>query len=437
VPPEAVTCRGEPVAELLVVRGGRRLEGAVKVAGAVNTVLPIMAAAALAADVSVIENVPRCRDVEVMADILRSLGCEVELTDGGRLAVDARRLSSTHAPAELCGRIRGSYYAAGMLLGRAGQFEVGLPGGDSIGGRPVDFHLKGFSALGAEVVTERGYMVGRARSLRGVEFLVPRRSVGTTINLMLAAVLAEGTTVLRNAALEPEVTDTAVFLNLMGARIRGAGTPTIVIEGVERLRGAHYAIIPDRIEAGTYLIAGAATRGDVTVERLIPEHVTALLTKLAEAGCEVEANTDRVRVRAKRRLRAVDIDTAPFPGFATDLQPPFVAMLATAEGEAVIRETVYDGRFAYVEELLRMGADIRVEGNTAYLRGVEALSGAVVQAPDIRGGAAVVIAGLVAEGTTEVQAIEHVDRGYDRFEHKLRGLGADVERVEEVTAPAP
>ncbi len=419
-----------------MVRGGRRLEGAVKVAGAVNTVLPIMAAAALAPDVSVIENVPRCRDVQVMADILRALGCQVELADSGRLAVDARHLTSTHAPAELCGRIRGSYYAAGALLGRVGQFRVGLPGGDSIGGRPVDFHLKGFSALGAHVVTEHGYMVGTAGRLRGVEFLVPRRSVGTTINLMLAAVLAEGTTVLRNAALEPEVTDTAVFLNLMGARVRGAGTPTVVVEGVRRLHGARYAVIPDRIEAGTYLVAGAATGGDVEVDGLIPEHVTALLSKLAEAGCQVEANTDRVRVRAPRRLRAVDIDTAPFPGFATDLHPPFVALLATADGEAVVRETIYDGRMGYAYELVKMGADIRVDGNTAYVRGVDRLTGAAVQALDIRGGAAVVIAGLGADGETRISGVEHLDRKYEGLEDKLRTLGAELWRRPETDAQA-
>ncbi|MCS7172715.1 MAG: UDP-N-acetylglucosamine 1-carboxyvinyltransferase [Armatimonadetes bacterium] len=420
--------------ELLVVRGGGKLQGTVRVAGAVNTVLPIMAAAALAADVSVIENVPHCRDVLVMADILRALGCEVEVA-GGICTIDARGLERIHAPADLCGRIRGSYYAAGVLLARFRRFEVGLPGGDSIGGRPVDFHIRGFQALGAEVTTGRGYMVGWAGEVRGTEFYVPRRSVGTTINLMLAATLARGTTVLHNAALEPEVTDTAVFLNLMGARIRGAGTPTILIEGVRELHGARTAVIPDRIEAGTYLIAGAATRGDVEVDGLIPEHVTALLTKLAEAGCEIEANTDRVRVRAQRRLRAVDIDTAPFPGFATDLHPPFVAMLATAEGEAVIRETIYDGRMGYAYELLKLGADIRVEGNTAYLRGVERLTGAAVQALDIRGGAAMVVAGLVAEGVTEIHGVEHIDRKYEGLDEKLRGLGADVRRVKVVESP--
>ncbi len=422
--------------EILVVRGGQALEGTVQVAGAVNTVLPIMAAAALAADVSVIENVPHCRDVLVMAEILRALGCEVEL-ERGRCTVDARRLTGTHAPAELCGRIRGSYYAAGMLLARFRRFEVGLPGGDSIGGRPVDFHIRGFQALGAEVVTERGYLVGWAEEVRGAEFYVPRRSVGTTINLMLAATLARGTTVLHNAALEPEVTDTAVFLNLMGARIRGAGTPTIVIEGVREMHGARTTVIPDRIEAGTYLIAGAATRGDVEVDGLIPEHVTALLTKLAEAGCEVEANTDRVRVRARRRLRAVDIDTAPFPGFATDLHPPFAALLATAEGEAVIRETIYENRMGYAYELVKMGADIRVEGNTAYLRGVEQLTGAQVQALDIRGGAALVVAGLVAEGVTEIWGVGHIDRKYEGLDEKLRGLGADVRRVTATELPVP
>jgi UDP-N-acetylglucosamine 1-carboxyvinyltransferase len=415
--------------ERLVVAGKRALRGAVQVAGAVNTVLPIMAAAALARDQSFIENVPHCLDVEVMSDILRALGCHVDLTPDGRLAIDAGDLRSITAPADLCGRIRGSYYAAGVLLARARQFEVGLPGGDSIGGRPVDFHVKGFQSLGATVLTEHGYMLGFARELVGTEFFVPRKSVGTTINIMLAASLAHGTTVLQNAALEPEVTDTAVFLNLMGARIRGAGTPTITVEGVHALRGAHYAIIPDRIEAGTYLIAGAGTGGDVQVDGLIPEHVTALLSKLTEAGCEVEANTDSVRVRAPRRLCAVDIDTAPFPGFATDLHPPFVAMLTTAEGEAVIRETIYDGRMGYAYELQKMGADIRVEGNTAYLRGVERLSGAPLRALDIRGGAAVVIAGLLAEGRTEITGLEHIDRKYEGIEAKLQALGADVRRV--------
>jgi UDP-N-acetylglucosamine 1-carboxyvinyltransferase len=278
-------------------------------------------------------------------------------------------------------------------------------------------------------------MVGRARRLRGVEFLVPRRSVGTTINLMLAAALAEGTTVLRNAALEPEVTDTAVFLNLMGARVRGAGTPTVVVEGVRALRGARYAVIPDRIEAGTYLVAGAATGGDVEVDGLIPEHVTALLSKLAEAGCQVEANTDRVRVRAPRRLQAVDIDTAPFPGFATDLHPPFAALLTAAEGQAVVRETIYDGRMGYAYELVKMGADIRVDGNTAYIRGVDRLTGATVQALDIRAGAAVVIAGLMAEGETRITGVEHLDRKYEGLEAKLRTLGAEVWRTSAAEAP--
>lgn len=411
----------------LVITGGRRLRGTVKVAGGKNSSLAVIAAAALAADVSTLENVPDCRDVGTMTAILTALGARIARSEG-RLTIDARRISSHIAPYDLCRSMRASFYAAGVLLGRMGRAQVPLPGGCSIGARPVDFHLRGFATLGAAVVTEHGYMKATSRRLRGAAFYVPRSSVGTTINMMMAASTAQGTTVLQNAAREPEVVDTAVFLNLMGARIRGAGTNTITIEGVKELHGNSYAIIPDRLEAGTYLLAGAATRGDVLVEGTIPEHLTALLTKLEEAGVEVARDTDGIRVRGGAELRAVDVDTAPYPGFSTDLHPQMVALLCQAHGTSTIRETIFEARFAYTDELRRMGADIKVEGENVHVTGVPRLTGAPVEAPDIRGGAAVVVAALAAEGVTEITHVENIDRGYEEIEGKLTRLGARVVR---------
>jgi UDP-N-acetylglucosamine 1-carboxyvinyltransferase len=399
----------------------------VKVAGAKNSSLAIIAAAALAPDIAVLENVPECRDVATLVDILGSLGVRVARA-GTRMTIDARRLDSHLAPYELCRSMRASFYIAGVLLGRVGKAQVPLPGGCSIGARPVDFHLKGFAALGARVVTEHGYVKASVRRLKGATFYVPRSSVGTTINVMLAACTAKGTTVLQNAAREPEIVDTAVFLNLMGARIKGAGTDTIAIDGVDRLHGNTYTIIPDRVEAGTYLVAAAATGGDVLVEGMIPEHVTALLTKLEEAGTEVVRSTDGVRVRAGGEFRGVDVDTAPYPGFATDLHPQMVAALCHARGASRIRETVFEARFGYTDELRRMGAQISVEGDTVHVTGVPRLSGAPVEAPDLRGGAALVVAALAASGTTEISQVENIDRGYEGLHQKLAALGARVSR---------
>ncbi len=413
--------------ETLIITGGRRLRGAVKVAGGKNSSLAVIASAALAADVSTLDNVPHCRDVLTLVDILEALGAEIEFT-GGRMMIDARGLSRHVAPYDLCRSMRASFYTAGVLLGRMGRAEVPLPGGCSIGARPVDFHLRGFAALGARVATERGYMKATARRLRGNSFYVPRISVGTTINLMMAASMARGITTLQNAAREPEVVDTAVFLNLMGAKIKGAGTDSIAIEGVNALHGASYTIIPDRLEAGTYLLAGAASGGDVLVEGTIPEHITALLTKLEEAGVEVVRDTDGVRVRAGSELRAVDVDTAPYPGFATDLHPPMVALLARAKGASKIRETIFESRFAYTDELRRMGADIKVEGDCVQVTGVARLSGAPVEAPDIRGGAAMLIAALAADGETAISQVKNLDRGYEALESKLTLLGARAVR---------
>jgi UDP-N-acetylglucosamine 1-carboxyvinyltransferase len=410
----------------LIITGGRRLRGAVRVAGAKNSSLAVIAAAALAADVSTLENVPECRDVTTLSQILEALGARVTHT-GGRMTIDARQVTRHAAPYDLCRSMRASFYTAGVLLGRTGKAQVPLPGGCSIGARPVDFHLRGFAALGAKVTTEHGYMKASARRLKGAAFYVPRSSVGTTINLMMAASTARGTTVLQNAAREPEIVDCAVFLNLMGAKIRGAGTDTVTIEGVKALHGNTYTIIPDRLEAGTYLLAGAATGGDVLVEGMIPEHVTALLTKLEEAGAEVVRGPDGVRVRGGE-IRAVDVDTAPYPGFPTDLHPQMVALMTQARGTATIRETVFEARFAYTDELRRMGADIKVEGESVHVTGPSRLTGAPVEAPDIRGGAAVVIAALAAGGQTEIAQVENLDRGYEALDSKLAALGARVGR---------
>jgi UDP-N-acetylglucosamine 1-carboxyvinyltransferase len=418
----------------LIVTGGRRLRGAVKVAGGKNSSLAVIAAAALAPDISTLDNVPACRDVVTLVQILEALGARITRA-GGRMTIDARGLRERVAPYDLCRSMRASFYTAGLLLGRAGRAQVPLPGGCSIGARPVDFHLRGFAALGAKVTTEHGYMKAAARRLKGASFYVPRSSVGTTINLMMAATTARGITVLQNAAREPEVVDCAVFLNLMGARVKGAGTDTIAIEGVKALHGNTYAIIPDRLEAGTYLLAAAATGGDVLVEGMIPEHLTAPLTKLEEAGVEVVRDTDGVRVRGGGDLRAVDVDTAPYPGFATDLHPQMVAVLTQARGTATIRETIFEARFAYTDELRRMGADIKVEGESVHVTGPARLTGAPVEAPDIRGGAAVLIAALVATGDTEIAQVENLDRGYEALEAKLGALGGRVTR-EGTTAAA-
>lgn len=421
--------------EQLIIEGGRPLRGSVRISGGKNSSLAIITAACLAPDVSVIDNVPHCRDVLTLKGILEALGAAITL-EQGRMTVDARGVAHHVAPYDLCRTMRASFYTAGMLLGRLGRAQVPLPGGCVIGSRPVDFHLRGFAAMGVNVLTEHGYVHAETSRLTAASFFVPRSSVGTTINLMLAATLAEGTTVLENAAREPEIVDTAVFLNLMGARIKGAGTNTVTIEGLRALHGATYSVIPDRLEAGTYLVAAAATGGDVLVEQMIPEHIGALLTKLEECGAAVERNTDGVRVRAGGRHHGVDVDTAPFPGFATDLHPPFAAMLAIAEGRSIVRETVFESRFGYVDELRRMGADIRVEGDRAVVSGVPFLTGAPVDAPDLRAGAAVVIGGLAARGTSIISTVGNIDRGYERVEEKLTTLGATVRRVASGAEPA-
>ncbi|MFS8640545.1 MAG: UDP-N-acetylglucosamine 1-carboxyvinyltransferase [Symbiobacteriaceae bacterium] len=419
------------MAARFVVRGGNRLSGTVPIDGAKNSALPIITAAALAAEgESILENVPDNSDIQHLCEILRALGCRVERVEETTLRIQAHELEHHVAPYHLARRLRGSTYVMGLLLARLGRGEVACPGGCEIGARPVDFHLKGFRALGAEVVVEHGAMVSKRVNLRGGWFYVDRASVGTTVNMIITASLTPGVTVLENAACEPEIVDLANFINAMGGRVRGAGTNTVRIEGVERLRGARHEIIPDRIEAGTYLIMTAAAGGEVWVENVIPEHLGTVIAKLTEAGQEVEVRGDAIRVRA-RPVRSVDVETQVYPGFPTDLQSPWVALMGLADGIAVVQETIFENRFGFTNELIRMGARIKVDRNTCIIRGVERYTGAPVEARDIRGGAALVTAALAAEGVTEVSGVQYIDRGYTRMEEKLAALGADIRRVED------
>lgn len=411
-----------------IVEGGKNLKGKVRVSGAKNSALALIVAAALADEECILQNVPQESDVQIICEILRSLGVEVQFSPDGSLHVRGGGLASHQAPYDLVRKMRASFYVAGLLLAKLGKAEVPLPGGCSLGSRPVDYHIKGFQALGAAVNIEHGMMKASTPRLAGARFYVDRASVGATINMMLAASLARGTTLLENAAKEPEVVDLAVLLNAMGARIRGAGTNVVKIDGVEKLQAVEYSIIPDRIEAATFMIAAAITRGELVIEDVVPEHLRSVTMKLQEAGVKVEEGVAAVRVAGRQRPRSVDAETAPYPGFPTDVQQPFVALMSVAEGTSVVRETIFD-RFRYVDELRRMGADIRVERDTAIIRGVPKLTGAPVEATDLRAGAALMLAGLAAEGTTELVGVEHLDRGYERLDQKLLEVGASLRRV--------
>lgn len=417
------------MAARFVIRGGRTLSGRVPASGAKNSALPIIAAAALAArGETILENVPDYTDIHDMCAILRALGARVDPAGPGALRIGASDLSHHVAPYHLARKLRGSTYVMGLLLARLGRGEVACPGGCDIGARPVDFHLKGFKALGADVQVERGAMVATGVQLRGSRFYVDRASFGTTINMMITATLTPGTTLLENAACEPEIVDLANFLNKMGARVRGAGTNTIRIEGVEVLRGCRHEIIPDRLETGTYLIAAALTGGDVTVENCVPEHLRTVTAKLQEAGQEVEEGDDTLRCRGRRPILAADVETQVYPGYPTDLQSPWVALMTLCQGVAVVTETIFENRFGFTNELIRLGAQIKVDRNTAIIRGAERLTGAPVEAKELRGGVALVLAGLAAEGITEVTGVKYVDRGYHRLEEKLAALGAEIRR---------
>ena len=420
-----------PRMDRLFVTGGARLAGSVGISGAKNSALKLMAASLLAPGRSVLRNIPRIQDCYTMGEVLEHLGAGVAWEEEG-VVVDATHLSSVEAPYELVRRMRASIAVLGPLLARTGEARVAMPGGDNIGSRPIDLHLDGLRRMGADIEAEHGFLVARAAGLTGASITLDYPSVGATENLMMAAVAAEGRSVIDNAAREPEIVDLALFLAAMGAGIRGAGSATIEVEGIEELRPAEHATIPDRIEAGTWAAAAVATRGDVVLDGARPDHLELLLEKLAEGGAEIRATDEGLRVRQPERALAADFVTLPYPGLATDFQPILLAMLATANGTSIATENVFEGRFTYVDELRRMGADIRTEGHHAVIRGVEQLSAAPVRAMDIRAGAAMAIAALTADGVSEIADIDHVDRGYEDFEAKLTGLGAEIRRDPEL-----
>ncbi|MDA5108187.1 MULTISPECIES: UDP-N-acetylglucosamine 1-carboxyvinyltransferase [Brevibacillus] len=416
--------------EKLIINGGKRLEGSVSISGAKNSAVALIPAALLADGPVVIENLPHIQDVEIYCELLKEMGADVLFEDDW-MEVDGRPMKLMLMPNGRIKKLRASYYLWGALLAKFGEARVGLPGGCDLGPRPVDLHIKGFEALGARVENQNGVMTIRAKNgrLKGARIYLDLVSVGATINIMLAASKAEGVTIIENAAREPEIVDVATLLNNMGAKIKGAGTDIIRIEGVERLRGCRHTIIPDRIEAGTYMIAAAATRGSVTLENVIPKHLESVTAKLREIGAEVLEMDDCIQVNGREFYRAIDVKTSPYPGFPTDLQQPITTLLTLAAGTSVVTDNIYSARFRHVDELRRMGANLKVEGRSAVIEGGSRLNGAKVVASDLRAGAALVIAGLATQGTTELEGLEHIDRGYENLVGKLQSLGADVKRI--------
>ena len=417
--------------EKLIIFGGNRLQGTVKIDGAKNSALSIMAATLLTKDVCILRNVPRLTDVDIMAKVIRKLGVNVEWKEDNTLYIDSDDFNNCEAPYELVKMMRGSILVMGPLLARLKRAKISLPGGCAIGARPVDYHIKGFEALGAQVEMEKGYIEAKVNKLKGDDIYLDFPSLGATENIMMAASLAEGLTTIENAAKDPEVVELGHFLNKMGAKVEGLGTDLIKIDGVKKLHGVDYTIIPDRIEAGTYMVAAAITGGDVLIENADPLLLKPLVVKLEETGVQIELEKNLIKVTGPDRVKAVDIKTLPFPGFPTDMQPQFMALSCVAKGTSVITETVFEKRFVHIGDLKRMGADIKVEGHSAIIKGVKKLSAAPVMASDLRGGAALILAGLVAEGTTELSRIYHLDRGYIKLEEKLTSLGADIKRVKE------
>ena len=415
--------------EQFIMKGGNPLVGEVTISGAKNAALGILAASILTDEDVLIENLPDVRDINVFLEAVSEIGAMVDRIDRHTVRINAKGIHAIHVDDEYIRRIRASYYFIGALLGKYKSAQVPLPGGCNIGSRPIDQHLKGFRALGAKVQVENGAVLAHAIDLVGTHIYLDMVSVGATINIMMAAAMASGRTIIENAAREPHVVDVANFLNSMGANIKGAGTDVIRIKGVEKLHRTEYSIIPDQIEAGTFMFAAAATGGDVTVKNVIPKHLEATTAKLEEIGCEVEEFDDAVRVRAGKRLHRTHVKTLPYPGYPTDMQPQIAVTLALAEGTSIVTESIFENRFKYADELSRMGANIKVEGNSAIIDGVKKLTGARVSAPDLRAGAALVIAGLAADGITVVDDIVYIQRGYENFEEKLRSLGAEIEKV--------
>lgn len=416
--------------ERLIVKGGNRLVGTVKTSGAKNAVLPIIAASILGTSPSRLDEIPALEDVRTICAVLECLGIKVDASEPHTLKIDSREITSCEAPYELVRSMRASFLVMGPLLARKGYARISQPGGCAIGTRPIDLHLKGFEALGVKIEQGHGYIEASApEGMTGANIYLDFPSVGATENIMMAAAMANGTTVLENPAEEPEIVDLANYLNQMGARVRGAGTNVITIEGVTELHGVQHSVIPDRIEAGTYMIAAAMTGGDVIIENVLPEHQKPLIAKLREAGALVEEDIDRIHVVGSGKLKAVDIKTLPYPGFPTDMQAQMMAMLSVAEGRSKITETVFENRFMHVVELNRMGANITTEGRSAVISGPARLTGCTVRATDLRAGAAMILAGLVAEGATEICDIYHIDRGYEEIAAKLTRLGADIKRV--------
>ena len=416
--------------EQYVIKGGNPLVGEVEIGGAKNAALAILAAAIMTDETVTIENMPNVRDINVLLSAIEGIGGVVERVDNHTVKINGAMIHDLSVDYEYIKKIRASYYLLGALLGKYKRAEVALPGGCDIGSRPIDLHLKGFRALGAEVDIQHGLIAAHAEKLIGTHIYLDKVSVGATINIMMAASMAEGKTIIENAAKEPHVVDIANFLNSMGANIRGAGTDVIRIVGVEKLHKTEYSIIPDQIEAGTFMFAAAATKGDVTVKNVIPKHLEATTAKLIEIGCEVEEFDDAVRVVASKPLNHTQVTTLPYPGYPTDMQPQIAVVLGIAAGTSTVTESIFENRFKYVDELTRMGATIKVESNIAIISGVEKYTGARVSAPDLRAGAALVIAGLAADGITIVDDIHYIQRGYEDFEKKLASIGAVIEKVD-------
>jgi len=421
-----------------VIRGGKPLIGTIRVSGSKNSALPCMAAAILTEEEVVLENIPQVRDIETERKLLTSMGAEVELGYGRaqhRTTISCRVLSDPTAKYEIVKTMRASALVLGPLVARTGLARVSMPGGCAIGARPIDLHIKGLEAMGAQIVYEHGYIEARAERLKGAHILFDKITVTGTEDLLMAGVLAEGETVMENCAQEPEVTDLAALLQAMGAKIEGAGTPTIRVQGVEKLHGAKHRINPDRIEAGTFLVAGAITGGDLCVSHCNPAHLTAVTTKLQEAGARVEIlGKDQIRVRSEGNLKGADISTEEYPGFPTDMQAQYMALATQADGASLVKENIFENRFMHVQELVRMGANIRVDGRTATVRGKTPLSAAAVMCSDLRASASLVLAGLVAEGESILDRVYNIDRGYEHIEEKLRGVGAQIRRMGNVFA---